>query len=498
MKLKVSVLVLGLSVTLMGCGGGASVALDPIPVKPTQENRTADGELYTPSTQSLLRTHSWLEDVSAIELKTDGKDIASIDLVAEDDYYLNIRNLPVQYIVPRLHYTPNQEPDDFDALNLILAEYSRNSVSVPHGSEGDEMSHFLSNLPGKVPWELQGDFEFVPNRLYKPLRVSVINNCLNPGLWELNAVDRSGEIYHGWFDMPLDYYYDLVARTNKVETEFVKHALHMNDEGVKTDLDRLREIKEDLGTVKVVSVDEEVSFSSQGSRRKLHKQYVAYEKEGELFPPSRLSDVYNNPVKMSSFIGPGVYNFEEKMNFDFRFLASATDAQVKTVYPKTSYKFNKGNISPEKDDPYIEITINLADNEKLVLGNLPLHLLVEQEDFSLHGFGVGILHAGGFAERRKFLLEKGPRPSFAYLLKEEGGETIALNSHLRGVEQIFIRSHPNADNPHWEITVTSYERIVDLVRYRVDMPEALKPLQQENSNGYIPPIYFTYRDDNIN
>ena len=80
---------------------------------------------------------------------------------------------------------------------------------------------------------------------------------------------------------------------------------------------------------------------------------------------------------------------------------------------------------------------------------------------------------------------------------EKGGELIALNSHDVGVEQIFIRAYPFAQRPHWEVTITSFERITDLVKYRIGIPNQLRQQLQENTLRYISPVYFTYRDDNL-
>ena len=45
--------------------------------------------------------------------------------------------------------------------------------------------------------------------------------------------------------------------------------------------------------------------------------------------------------------------------------------------------------------------------------------------------------------------------------------------------------------------MTSYERMVDLVKYRVDVPEALRESVERNALEYIAPLYLTYRDDNL-
>ena len=100
-------------------------------------------------------------------------------------------------------------------------------------------------------------------------------------------------------------------------------------------------------------------------------------------------------------------------------------------------------------------------------------LLVQEEDFVINGFGVGILSPNEFAERRELLVRSGHHPVYAYLLDDRKGKGEALNSHEYGIEQVFIRAYPYLENPFWEVTVTSYERIVDLVKYRIAMPEAL-------------------------
>ena len=144
----------------------------------------------------------------------------------------------------------------------------------------------------------------------------------------------------------------------------------------------------------------------------------------------------------------------------------------------------------------VEIHLDLGEWE-LVFGNLPIELLVPQEDLGIHGFGVGVLPSSDLAERRKFLIEAGPPPSFAYLCRKKGDQRIAVNSHDYGLEQVFLRTHIQADKPWWEITLTSYERIVDIVKYRVEVPAALTTELRAVAANYSAPIYRTYRDDNL-
>lgn len=474
-----------------------------IAVYPSLENRKANGDLYTPSTQSLLRTHSTLENVNELDFSVNSDNYGTFKLEdKESGKYVEMKNIPMEYLVPRLHYHPSEPADKFDALNLMLAEFSRNSVSVPVGADGDKMAHYETNLSERVPWKLDGDFDFTPNPDYRPLRMSVVNNCLKSGLWELNAVDRSGEVYHSWFNMPMDYYKNLVSKVNNLEPDFVESALVWKEDESMLKLERLRHVKKELGIVRAGLKDESVGFSSQGSRRKLSRNFAMVNSaDGGLVKPQFISDFHKETTSLSSFIEPGIYTVEDssRTNFDLKFLSKAKNVEIKTVIPQTQYNwYDRSPKSAETEKTYLEFIINLESDESIIIGNLPEYLLVQQEDYVIHGFGVGILSPAGFAERRYFLIEDGPCPSYAYLAKKKNGQYFGLNSHGRGIEQIFIRSHPNSVSPHWEVTITSYERIADLVKYIIPMPSELIHEQDKTTKEYTSPIYFTYRDDNKN
>ncbi|MEM9820302.1 MAG: hypothetical protein AAF985_04495, partial [Bacteroidota bacterium] len=273
--------------------------------------------------------------------------------------------------------------------------------------------------------------------------------------------------------------------------------LNWKDGLVKIDMKRLRTVKKELSAQTIQFIDEPISYSSQGSRRKLSKGFVTYKKGDEGYAaPRKLTDILRQPVKMAKFEEPGKYSLDTKMDFNFADYEKPIQATVKEVTPLTQYNYNQAPFDRDQFK-YVEIEIILPSQRKLIIGNLPLNLLVQQEDYSIHGFGVGILSAGGFAERRKFLIERGYHPSFAYLAEDGDRGLVALNSHNEGLEQIFIRSFPKAETPHWDITFTSYERITDIVKYRIPIPAELRAEQLGHSENYITPVYFSYRDDNI-
>ena len=491
---------------VLGCHSTV-VDVDGLEVSPNQENLALDGTLYTPETQSFLRQKHWLDEVDRLDIDVARDGEACVELTdtdAGDDGadYVRYENVPIRFLLPRLYYGVAGAPDDFDAFNLMLAEYSRNSVDFPWGEPGDEMTHFQTSLDIDSAWSMPDrPYEFVANRRFRPLRMSMVNNCLGPGLFELNARDNAGEIYHAWFSFPGDDYVSLVADANGIDdVEFVREALLFRDEEVRLDLARLRDVVEELGPTDArLAIAGRSGYSSQGSRRKLAKGYVLADKGGTLAPPDELEELTAGPLQMSEFVEPGIYSIEKRREFDLRYLRDVRSAEVAVVRPKTSYRFMEDDEPPPAEfrgGRFLELRVNL-DSCSIVLGNLPASMLVPQEDFAIHGFGVGVLSAGEPAERRRLLMEEGPAPSFAYLARRDGDGYVGLNSHERGLEQVFLRTRWRGDRAWWEITLTSYERIVDLVKYEVPVPPALLAEMNDYRRRYISPVFLTYRDDNV-
>lgn len=493
-----------LILTLTGCG---PTTWEPLPVVGNQEQKNPDGTLFSPNTQSFLRGHHWLDQVASAIFEIDNELHARIHLQEEGakTQQFDVVNLDLNLMVPRLHYPVPAHPDAFDAFNLMLAEFSRNGMSVPNGVAGDSNAHFETSLQQEHPWKLEGPYVFSPEPQLRPMRFTVVNNCLMGGLWELEAVDRAGEIYHGWMNIPAERYQNLLASVNGLEEEFAATAVNWSTEPVVADLNRLRTIQTDLGEAPFrLAPDEAIGFSSQTSRRKIGKSYVLM---GEDIPgvngapdikrykPKMRSELVQGPIHLVDFQPPGRYSATERRTFDVGFLGKPVRAEVHLVQPHTGYRLPFTEAAqPEENRRYIELTLQVGDH-RLVLGNLPLDLLVPQEELVLHGFGVGILNQDEPAERRSLLIEQGPRPSYAYLMDAEGRQV--LNNHAAGLEQIFIRVHLEREIPVWEVTVTSFERIVDLVKYEIEIPSSLRSEVQENASRYTTPIYFSYRDDNL-
>ncbi len=210
--------------------------------------------------------------------------------------------------------------------------------------------------------------------------------------------------------------------------------------------------------------------------------------------PGLLAELTDRPVHLSSFIPPGKYSLDQRRQFDFSFLRQLRAARILRTTAITDYQWRRADRQPSPG--CVEIRVDLGEWQ-VVIGNLPVALLVPQEDFALAGFGVGILASSDFAERRRFLIDAGPPPSFAYLCRRQDERTVVVNSHEYGLEQIFIRTHIQDREPWWEVTLTSYERIVDVVKYRIVIPPALVGELHAAAVDYAAPHYRSYRDDNL-
>jgi hypothetical protein len=176
-------------------------------------------------------------------------------------------------------------------------------------------------------------------------------------------------------------------------------------------------------------------------------------------------------------------------------------AQITRVTPLTTFDAAqfRGNaarpLTPAPGD-YLELVIEL-DGNALVLGNLPFDRLVPQEPYAIYGLGVGIFGNPDLVERRDALVTEGPAPSYAYVTHLANGRTVALDLTETGRVEISIRTESLATQPSWEITVTTAERLVELTKYRVEIPPGLQELLRERARTYTPPRYLTVRDDHI-
>jgi hypothetical protein len=340
----------------------------------------------------------------------------------------------------------------------------------------------------------------LPNPGARPKRMSLTNNCLQPGLWEISAADSVGELYHAWMTLPESGYLALVRTANGLDAsdEELRAALaYPKDFGrVPIELDRLRTNVRSLGRVPVtVDLDKPVaSYSTQDSRRKVQRKFYTVERDGKPIDPVHFSDLRpGDQFRFLSFVSPGIYTREPPRKVPYEPIWAT--AELAEVTPRTRFS----TPSPHRY-PFgaLELTLRSTDGTRaIVVGNLPVDLLVFQEDFDVPGFGVGVLRASEPIEKRHLYFRDGPAPVYAYSAFVRDGQLEIANNHEQGLEQIYLRPFRRGSQVVLSVTLVAYERIVDILALEVPLPEELGARIISASEQYQRPLWRSFSDSNL-
>lgn len=481
-------------------GPGVALKLD-------KEETDKNGQVYNPSTQSLNRYASSLRELDRlldIELSEDGRHVSFEIGSKEKAERLFARNIDIRFLVPLLPYKPAAPLDDFDRANLMLGEYARNGINLSYQDSNSLFGYF--NASGNLFEENAEDYTYAngllkPNARAKPRRFSVTNNCLKPGLWEFAAKDTVGEMYHSWFKMPKDVYYTMIRKASGIEissgdlSDALSYTKDLSEVALR--LERLRKPGKILvDSAPAIVLNKKVgSYSSQDSRRKVQKGYFYVERDGKRVAPRDFSQMRQGDVfKVRKFVSPGVYSDSTFEAFPYN--PNWSKAVIREVEPLTRYP--GGRVA---DDPYGYIEIALyerGEKRGVVVGNIPVSLLVEQQDYQIPAFGIGVLQPSTNIERRYLRLKEGPVPHYAYQITKNGeGNWALLNNHEYGLEQVYLRPFLKDDGVALRIILVSYERIVDLIELEVKLDAELAEKIKSASENYKPPLFRVYEDANI-
>ncbi len=489
--------------------------LDNIPMRLNMEQRDAKGSAINPSTQSVNRYSSALEELTRIPKITLAPDATkfSMQIASEDGAkVVNFENVDFYQMVPVLPYkTAAGGLDAFDKANLMLAEFGRNGLAFSYHPKNTAIGYF-NDLPkpfftatGEEDYGMK-DGAIAPNKLARPKRFSIINNCLKAGLWELSAIDAVGEMYHAWFNMPKATYAQMIRRANGIDTpdgEIIGALKYRSDiSGAVADLGRLRAEGPALfaGKARVVSTKGIGSYSTQESRQKSQNKYYEVTRGFQLFgatnsvPAKTFADLEVGDIfSTRRFVNPGVYSADEKKTIPFD--PFWEDVEVRSVQPLTKYRDGKPAAAGEE---FVEISVYAKDRQRrIVMGNIPVSLLVEQEDYLLPSFGVGVNPPWEFAERRYLRLKDGPVPHFAYQMARQGDQWRLENNHEGGIEQLAVRPFIKGNRTFLRVTFVAYERILDLLELEVEVTGPLAEKLRNSTANYKPPLYRVYEDINL-
>ena len=473
------------------------------PLALDQEQQLSPQKALNSGTQSINRYKSMLRDFSNINLEylPSSKTLELSLEKPSSQEKVDFHQIDLDYLVPLLPYTHASLLDDFDKANLLLAEFARNGINLSYQETNDHYGYFnatdsLFNHDGEYLFD---GTQILPNPGVRPKRMSVVNNCLQAGLWEINASDAVGEMYHGWFSIPEEKYFELLQQHHELENSaqelqafFQANAL----DGIPVHLDRLRQRKKLLleSTAQVAVSKRLGGYSSQDSRRKVQRGFYKIMREGtefqcDSFGQLQISDTF----QLYSFIPPGIYNQETPFRIPYD--PHWSKVALYEVAPLTTYGHDHSQFS---DQGYLEIVLHHAERpEALIVGNVPIQLLVYSEDYKIPAFGAGVLTSSERIERRHLRLQQGPAPYYAYLVQDpDQPHPKLINNHHRGYEQIYLRPFQRQQQHFLRFTLVSYERIVDLMEFEIPLKGDLISRIQEANQAYQPPLYEVYTDDN--
>jgi hypothetical protein len=495
--------VLPVIVMLAGCGRAKDVSIEKVPLALDREERLADQPLSA-STQSINRYRSVLSRFDAVDVTLDGRSdrlrVGFREKGAPTEA-LRFENVDPHFVVPLLDYPHDRKLSPFDRQNLMLAEYSRNGVELAHQDSNREYGYVTSkNLFNDDEEYAFQDGKVVPNPGARPKRMSLVNNCLTPGLWELSGADSVGELYHAWLTLPEHDYFELVRSVNQIDAgdEELKAALGYQKElpRVVIDFERLRARVRSWGKLPAtVNPDKKIgSYSTQDSRRKVQRKFFHVERAGVTITPATFGELKPGDLfQFHSFVPPGIYT--QKTPRTVVYEPIWTEVELAEVTPKTRF------LAPSPH-PYtlgaIELTFTSSDGTRaLVVGNLPVDLLVMQEDFDVPGFGVGVLRASEPIEKRYLYFKDGPAPVYAYSAFVRDGKLEIANNHEQGLEQIYLRPYRRGDDVILRVTLVAYERILDLMELEVKLPPELGAKILKASANYQRPLWRSFSDSNL-
>ncbi len=496
------VVVCSILLLLFACGREEPVfSVQLVPLL-DQEEKISEDKVLNAGTQSINRYHSILRNFPKLSFDY-FPDTKRITLsLGNKKQQIFLHHIDSRFLVPYLPYLHAKRIDAFDKANLLLAEFARSGISMSFQEKNARFAYF--NCSDEL-FNEKGEYEFLngeirPNPQVLPKRISLINNCLNPGLWELNASDAVGEIYHSWFTLPKADYYRILKENNGIENAEKELDSFLEGQGrfsnIPLELDRLRTHLKDLfnSTAHLVLDKKLGAYSSQDSRRKVQRGFYEILRGEEKKSVQQFSELQQGDVfSLHSFIPPGVYHAQKRMNIPYN--KQWGKVTFSTVEPKTSYG---GKHDKYGQYGYLEIELfNRENTQSILVGNIPIQLLVLSEDYKIPAFGAGVWNASEPVERRFLRLEEGPFPHYAYLIEHKGGQDLLVNNHEIGYEQIFLRPFFKEGKMFLRMTIVSYERIVDLMEFEILLEGDLAERIRKASLEYQPPIYEVYQDSNV-
>ncbi len=370
----------------------------------------------------------------------------------------------------------------YDFVEITPSGGGRYDVRLSPGADAPKLSGVdLTLLVPRVPGLARGNEtltrlaliqrEFNRNEVHNPLPdgrdLSIANNCLQRGLWEIKLLKPDGAktatLFHAWFTFPQNEYARLFALANGGLEEEKFDALFANYPGVGgfvLPLSELRSVQSersmpfpDVHAADALDQLPEQKGKTKWIRTDGLKTYADVAKPG------------NQPVTLAKFNVPGLYDPKESMRFDLAWLSRPRELvwrEVKSsrspqAFPELELRFENGTRVLAADAKIAAIpartTAPAAESDVLKL---------------VCGIGTPVIHASATDRAAEM---RDDRPRYLMILDAKNNH---LDNHLTGVDGMYVWREAGApgtpDTLH--VWLVSYERIALVAHYSAPWPTA--------------------------
>jgi hypothetical protein len=366
----------------------------------------------------------------------------------------------------------------YDAVELEPVGDGRYDVRLTPGDSAPRLSGVdLTLLVPRVPRLARGNEtltrlaliqrEFNRNEVHNPLPdgsdLSIANNCLQRGLWEIKLArtdaGKTVTLFHAWFTFPQEEYARLFGLANAGLEEQKYDGVLANYPGIggfELPLADLRSVRSErkLASLDVHAADALDRLPEQKNKTKWIRT-AGLEKYGDVVRTK------SQPVTLAKFSVPGLYDPKESMQFDLSWLARPKDlvwrearsSRTPQPFPEMELRFENG------------FRILAADAK---LAGLPARSAAPTAEADVLklvcGIGTPVIHATA-EERAAEIAED--RPRYLMILDAKGNH---LDNHLTGVDGLYVwREAGSPGRIH--LWLVSYERIALVAHYSAPWPE---------------------------
>jgi hypothetical protein len=366
----------------------------------------------------------------------------------------------------------------WDTLELQPKTGGRYDVRLSPGADAPSLHDAdLSLLVPRVPGLARGNEsltrialiqrEFNRNEVHNPLPdgkdLSIANNCLERGLWEIKLAKSEGgktvTLFHAWFTFPEQEYARLFREANagldysRYERSFASYPGMGGFPQPLNDLRRVRTERE-LRELDAHGAQPLERLTEQTNKVKLLRT-AGIETYADIVRDEK------QPITTAKFSVPGFYDPNAAMTFDLRWLGHPTKILWREVegmrgaarFPEIEVRFENG------------YRIVAADSELARIAPRDQEPKTESEVLRLVcGIGTPVIHATA-AERTAELSQDRPR---YLMLLDAGGNHV--DNHLTGVDGLYAWRDTAGRIHLW---LVSYERIAFVAHLSARLPDGV-------------------------